>query len=90
MGREIRNADLRDCRCLVVRTVTRIDAELLENTPVEFVGSATIGTDHVDLELLADRNIAFSNAAGCNAEAAAEYVITGLFRTVEKTRFRSA
>jgi erythronate-4-phosphate dehydrogenase len=46
---------------------------------VEFVGSATIGTDHVDLEYLRVADIAFSNAAGCNAEAVSEYVVSGLF-----------
>ncbi|MDJ0779986.1 MAG: 4-phosphoerythronate dehydrogenase [Gammaproteobacteria bacterium] len=78
-GRDIRNEDLRECSCLVTRTVTRVDAALLEGTPVEFVGSATIGTDHVDRDYLAQRGITFSNAAGCNAEAAAEYVISGLY-----------
>lgn len=78
-GRDIGNADLRDCRCLVTRTVTRIDAALLAGTPVEFVASATIGTDHVDLAYLERAGIGFSNAAGCNAEAAAEYVISGLY-----------
>ena len=78
-GRDIRRADLADCRCLITRTVTRVDADLLDDTPVEFVGSATIGTDHVDLDYLAERGITFSNAAGCNAEAAAEYVISGLY-----------
>ena len=78
-GREIRRAQLRDCRCLVTRTVTRVDAALLEDTPVEFVGTATIGTDHVDLDYLERAGIGFSNAAGCNAEAAAEYVVSGLF-----------
>ena len=78
-GREINRADLVDCRCLIPRTVTRVDAALLRDTPVEFVGTATIGTDHIDLDYLGDAGIACSNAAGCNAEAAAEYVVSGLF-----------
>ncbi len=78
-GREIAPEHLRDCRCLVVRSVTRIDAALLAGSAVEFVATATIGTDHVDLEYLAGAGIGFANAAGCNAEAASEYVIAGLF-----------
>ncbi len=77
-GREIGTDHLRDCRCLVVRSVTRVDAALLAGSAVEFVATATIGTDHVDLEYLAGAGIGFANAAGCNAEAAAEYVIAGL------------
>lgn len=78
-GREINRKHLIDCQCLLVRTVTKVDQQLLENTPVEFVGTATIGTDHIDEQYLQQNNIAFTNAAGCNAEAASEYVISGLF-----------
>ena len=78
-GREIGPRHLTDCRCLITRTVTRVDAALLQDSPVEFVGTATIGTDHIDLDYLADAGIGFSNAAGCNAEGAAEYVLSGLF-----------
>ena len=78
-GREITNNLLTDCDCLLVRTVTRVDELLLKKTAVKFVGSATIGTDHIDTNYLSRQNIGFSNAAGCNAEAASEYVISGLF-----------
>ena len=78
-GRDIRREHLQDCQCLVIRTVTRVNQDLLDDTPVEFVGTATIGTDHIDLEYLQERGIGCSNAAGCNAEAASEYVISGLF-----------
>jgi erythronate-4-phosphate dehydrogenase len=78
-GRDISREQLLDCNALLVRTVTGVNRELLEGTRVEFVGTATIGTDHIDERYLADRKIAFSNAAGCNAEAASEYVISGLF-----------
>ncbi|MCZ6722698.1 MAG: 4-phosphoerythronate dehydrogenase [Gammaproteobacteria bacterium] len=86
-GRDIRRWHLLDCQCLVVRTVTPIDANLLQGTPVEFVGTATIGTDHVDLEYLKNNHIAYSNAAGCNAEAASEYVISGLFALSKRKDF---
>jgi len=86
-GRQIEQKHLPDCQCLLVRTVTQIDASLLHDTPVEFVGTATIGTDHVDLEYLEKNQIAFSNAAGCNAEAASEYVVSGLFALSAKKGF---
>jgi len=86
-GREIRRVHLQDCRCLITRTVTRVDAALLQDTPVEFVGTATIGTDHIDLDYLAASGIGFSNAAGCNAESAAEYVISGLFALSRRKGF---
>jgi len=86
-GRQIEQEHLLDCQCLVVRTVKQIDASLLHDTAVEFVGTATIGTDHVDLNYLEKNRIAFSNAAGCNAEAASEYVISGLFALSERKGF---
>ena len=86
-GREITRKHLTDCQCLLVRTVTRVNRQLLEGTPVEFVGTATIGTDHIDQEYLQSQNIAFTNAAGCNAEAASEYVISGLFALSSRKRF---
>ena len=78
-GREITSSDLMDCHCLITRAVTRVDRTLLQDTPVEFVGTATIGTDHIDLDYLAEAGIGFSNAAGCNAEGASEYVLCGMF-----------
>jgi erythronate-4-phosphate dehydrogenase len=86
-GREITARELKDCRCLVTRTVTRIDAALLEGSAVEFVGTATIGTDHIDLDYLQRAGIACSNAPGCNAEGAAEYVLAGLFAMSQKRGF---
>ncbi len=86
-GRDIRREHLQDCQCLVIRTVTRVDKKLLENTPVEFVGSTTIGTDHIDLDYLQAAGIGCSNAAGCNAEAASEYVISGLFELSQNRNF---
>ncbi len=86
-GREISHEHLRDCRCLVTRTVTKVNRDLLDGTPVEFVGTATIGTDHIDLAYLERAGIGCSNAAGCNAEAASEYVISGLFALARQLGF---
>ena len=51
-GRSLTRADLRDADILLVRSVTPVTEALLADTPVRFVGSATIGTDHVDLDAL--------------------------------------
>ncbi|MEB3767751.1 4-phosphoerythronate dehydrogenase [Acinetobacter sp. MD2] len=77
-GRTLTQADLKYCDALCVRSVTQVNQALLENTPVRFVGSATIGTDHLDLNYLQQEKITWANAAGCNAQAVAEYVITAL------------
>lgn len=79
-GRTLTAADVQDADALLVRSVTKVNAELLEGSKVQFVGSATIGTDHLDITALEKRGISWSNAAGCNAQAVAEYVITALLK----------
>lgn len=77
-GRTLRGEQLQDADVLLVRSVTPVNRALLEGTPVRFVGSATIGTDHVDLPALAELGIAFAHAPGCNARAVVEYVLQAL------------
>ena len=77
-GHAITRAAIRNADILLVRSITRVDADLLHGTRVQFVGSATIGTDHIDRSVLSSRSIAFACAQGANAESVAEYVITAL------------
>ncbi|WP_313033127.1 4-phosphoerythronate dehydrogenase [Acinetobacter sp.] len=77
-GRTLTHADVKDAEALLVRSVTQVNANLIQGTKLKFVGSATIGTDHLDIPALEQQHIAWSNAAGCNAQAVAEYVITAL------------
>jgi erythronate-4-phosphate dehydrogenase len=74
-GRAITKQDLLDADILLVRSVTHVNQELLDGTPVKFVGSATTGADHMDTEWLDKAGIKWSIATGCNAEAVAEYVV---------------
>jgi erythronate-4-phosphate dehydrogenase len=71
-------AAVRAADALVVRSTRRVDAALLDGTPVRFVGTATAGIDHIDLPYLARREIRFAAAPGCNAESVAQYVATAL------------
>lgn len=77
-GRSITAADVRDADVLLVRSVTPVNRALLENSAVKFVGSCTIGTDHVDQAYLAEAGICFAFAPGCNAQAVVEYVWAAL------------
>lgn len=69
-------ATVADADALVVRTRTRCDARLLENSRVRFIGTATIGTDHIDLAWCAGHGIKVVNAPGCNAPAVAQWVMS--------------
>ncbi|OTG65769.1 4-phosphoerythronate dehydrogenase [Acinetobacter silvestris] len=77
-GRTLTHSDVQEADALLVRSVTHVNESLIQNTPIKFVGSATIGTDHLDIPALEKHHIQWSNAAGCNAQAVAEYVITAL------------
>ncbi len=74
-GRAIRREHLVDAEVLLVRSVTRVNAELLDGTPVRFVGSATIGADHLDTDWMDANGIHWATAPGCNADAAAQYTL---------------
>lgn len=78
-GRKIQASDLHAKDALLVRSVTPVNATLLQNSAIQFVGSATIGTDHLDLDYLTQQKIHWANAQGCNAQAVAEYVVTALY-----------
>ena len=75
-GRNINS--LTNTDVLVVRSITRVNEELLYNSSVKFVGTATIGYDHIDVEYLKNNNIGFASAPGSNANSVAEYVIAAL------------
>jgi erythronate-4-phosphate dehydrogenase len=73
-GRAMTREIVKDAELLLVRSVTKVDADLLEGSSVRFVATATIGFEHVDLRYIADRGIAFASAPGSNAQSVAEYV----------------
>ena len=77
-GRDINSMAISDAEVLLVRSITRVDAKLLQNSQVRFVGSATAGTDHLDVEVLARSDIAWSAAPGSNAVAVVEYVLSAI------------
>ncbi|MCP4754020.1 MAG: 4-phosphoerythronate dehydrogenase [Proteobacteria bacterium] len=75
---KITGADLQSADGLIIRTTTKIRPPVLDRCAVRFVGTATIGTDHIDLPYLLGKKIAFASAPGCNAVAVAEFVLNGL------------
>ncbi len=77
-GRHIAASDVKDADILLVRSVTRVDATLLAGSRVRFVGTATIGTNHIDQDWLRKQGIAFASAPGCNARSVVEYVLSVL------------
>jgi erythronate-4-phosphate dehydrogenase len=69
---------VRAADALILRSETRVTGPFVDGSRLRFIGSASIGTDHVDLDDLAARGIAFANAPGCNADSVKEYVAAAL------------
>ncbi len=86
-GREITNEILRAYHILIVRSVTKVDEQLLEGTNVKFVGTTTIGLDHLDTDYLQKKGIKYANAPGCNADSVAEYIFAGLYKIASEGKF---
>lgn len=86
-GRKIDAGMVRDADILLVRSITRVDHQLLEGSKVRFVATATIGTDHIDQAYLASRGIVFSAAPGSNAESVAEYIVAALLHLAQTRGF---
>ncbi len=84
-GRQIKQKDLINTDALLCRSVTSVNQALLANTKVQFVGTATIGTDHLDIDYLTAKKINWVNAAGCNSEAVAQYVLSAISSWLLKT-----
>jgi erythronate-4-phosphate dehydrogenase len=80
-GRELGPAQLVGVDALLVRSVTRVNAELLEGSKLRFVGTATSGVDHIDRDYLQQRGIDFSYAPGSNANSVIEYVLAAIAAT---------
>jgi len=76
--REITKETVRDADILIVRSETKVNRDLLEGSRVKFVGTVTIGTDHVDEEYLAQKGITFVSAPGSNSNSVSEYITAAL------------
>lgn len=84
LGREIIPCVIADADALLVRSITPVGADLLADSKVRFVGTATIGFDHIDIEYLSQNKIGFASAPGSNANSAAEYVIAALLNIAKR------
>jgi erythronate-4-phosphate dehydrogenase len=88
-GRSITADMLIDVDVLLTRSVTNVNENLLtQANKLKFVGTATIGTDHIDQTYLADKDIFFTSAPACNSVAVAEYVISAIYALSQEDDFK--
>lgn len=87
-GRKLSNKDLINSGCsdLFIRSTTKIVPELIEGSSVKFIGTATSGIDHVNVEYLKNKQINFAYAPGSNANSVAEYVVYSILKWRDITK----
>lgn len=65
---------------LIIRTRTLCNKELLQDSNVKVIATATIGTDQIDIPWCLENGIKVYNSPGCNAPGVAQYVWSSLLR----------
>ncbi len=83
-GRSINREAMMDADAIVIRTRTRCSEETLSGTKVKMIASATIGTDHIDLQWCRENGIEVKNAEGCNAGAVANYIFSAMYAVTSR------
>lgn len=83
-GRSLDRSVLGDAQVLLVRSVSQVDRALLEGSQVQFVGTCTIGTDHLDIDYLNEQGIGWASAPGCNARGVVDYVLGAFLALAER------
>jgi erythronate-4-phosphate dehydrogenase len=71
---------LKEADALLIRTRTKCNSNLLEGTSVKFIGTATIGFDHIDINYCNKKNISWTNAPGCNSSSVQQYIAAALLK----------
>jgi erythronate-4-phosphate dehydrogenase len=86
-GKSITRKVLADADALLIRTRTKCTEELLKGTKVSFIGTATIGFDHIDTQFCEKKGIVWTNAPGCNSSSVQQYVAAALLKIASEFRF---
>ena len=79
-GNQIKRNSISGTDALLIRTRTRCNTELLSGTPVKFIGTATIGFEHIDTDFCEKNDIKWTNAPGCNSSSVQQYLAAALLR----------
>ncbi|MCQ2329117.1 MAG: 4-phosphoerythronate dehydrogenase [Paludibacteraceae bacterium] len=86
-GSDISRKDVAEADALIIRTRTKCNKALLDNSRVRMIATATIGTDHIDLKYCAERGIKVCNAPGCNAGSVAQWVMSAIAEWMAESKF---
>ena len=86
-GKQIEREILKDADALLIRTRTKCNEKLLEGTRIKFIGTATIGFDHIDTQYCHKSKIIWTNAPGCNSSSVQQYIAAALLKVASDNNF---
>ena len=86
-GKAITREVLLDTDALLIRTRTKCTEALLNGSAVKFIGTATIGFDHIDTHYCEKNKIVWTNAPGCNSSSVRQYIASGLLKIASENGF---
>jgi erythronate-4-phosphate dehydrogenase len=86
-GKQITAELAKDADALLIRTRTKCTKELLEGSKVSFIGTATIGYDHIDTGYCEKSKVKWTNAPGCNSCSVQQYIISALLKMASESGF---
>ena len=85
---QITKDTIKGADALLVRTRTKCNAELLEKSSIKFIGTATIGYDHIDTLFCNSKGIKWVNAPGCNSGSVEQYVASALLTLAKQNNIK--
>jgi len=87
-GKEISREVLKGADALLIRTRTKCTENLIKGTTIRFIGTATIGFDHIDTQYCENNNIEWTNAPGCNSSSVQQYIAAALLKIAHESGFK--
>jgi erythronate-4-phosphate dehydrogenase len=85
-GGAITRKIIADADALLTRTRTKCTGPFLRGTKVRFIGTATIGFDHIDTQYCGKNGITWTNAPGCNSSSVHQYMAAALLKMASEFR----
>jgi erythronate-4-phosphate dehydrogenase len=83
---EIHRENIKGRNALLIRTPTKCDAQLLDGSDIKFIGTATIGYDHIDTDFCKARGIKWTHAPGCNASSVTQYFVSAILTIAQRKK----
>ena len=87
-GYRIDREVIKNTDALVIRTRTKANRELLENSNIKFIATATSGFDHIDMDYCNSAGIKWAHAPGCNSSSVMQYLAATLVHLSDKYHFK--